>query len=805
MNSQSKPPQKGFIQQNRIFREFNNFNLRTKFIISFLVVAIISTLGVGIITNIIIQTELKNQLGITLKSLAHAQATLIGEDLANQIELIQTLALNEKVAQSLQAINSSYKGNPEEIQANIMLRDKQWMAADAAKNNNDPLVQQILSSSVSNDLIAFQKSNPNHVELFLTDKYGAVVAATDRISGFAQSQDPWWQAAFNNGSGGVFFGQPEFDESTQTFICPIAVPAVVNDSGEVIGVLRTNYRLSGIADSLSHIKLANTGYDTLVFPNGEILTPDGTRATLDPELVKKIKSTVSAFNQLEFQGKERILSVSPVSPLTSKFPAVENLNWTLITAQDTTEALRAVTVAAQSTLFISLGALLAAAILAVLMSQYLSDPITRLTQAAILVQNGDLNFRARVESQDEIGALAGSFNAMTAELQDTLIGLEQRVADRTTDLEHRSKELSDRTVQLEIANIRSQRRASQFQAIADAARTIALIRKLGDLLPRITRVVSEQFGFYHTGIFLLDEAGQYAILSAASSEGGRQMVARGHRLKVGEQGIVGYVTGTGAPRIALDTGMDSVFFNNPNLPETRSEMAVPLKSGGEIIGALDIQSKQSNAFNQEDIEVIQILADQISIAIDNARQFEQSQRSLAEVETIYRQYLRQEWGHIDVSDDPLGYRHTITGTQALDKALVIDRNLQNLKSDTILSEIDPETKESTLRVPIMLRDEAIGVLTVRSQKNRAWNDDEINSIKSVADRVAISAENARLFEETSKRAERERTVSQITSKIRSTNDPNEMIHIALNELKQALHIKDVRVIPYTPPQSQEKS
>ena len=438
-------------------------------------------------------------------------------------------------------------------------------------------------------------------------------------------------------------------------------------------------------------------------------------------------------------------------------------------------------------------------ILAFIVARSIITRLALVTHAAQSLERGELEHRASssVGGTDEIARMASAFDTMAEQLTQTLSELELRVADRTSELERRSLELSDRTVELELANIRTQKRAIQFQAIAEVARTTAAVRKVSDLLPRLTSVVSEQIGFYHVGIFLLDEAGLFAILSAANSEGGKRMLARGHRLKVGQQGIVGYVTQTGNPRIALDTGADAVFSDNPDLPDTRSEMAVPLHSGGKIIGAMDVQSIQANAFTQEDSEVIQILADQISIAIDNARQFDQTQKSLGEAETIYRQYVRREWDRLSASEEILGYRHTVIGTEALEQAVTSAETRQALDSGEIQVE---QGKVSNLSVPIKLRDEVIGFLNVRSPQKRAWNQDEINMVKSVADRVAISAENARLFEETTDRAERERTVSQITSKIRSTNDPNQMIQIALEELRQTLRIKDARIVPYSPPQ-----
>lgn len=480
-----------------------------------------------------------------------------------------------------------------------------------------------------------------------------------------------------------------------------------------------------------------------------------------------------------------------------------NRKFALVSSKAATNAYRQAIFTMGSTLAVSA---LIGLVLAFIVARSIITRLGHVTQAAIFLQHGQLEQRATITvgGKDEIAQMAIAFDTMAEQLIQNLAGLELRVADRTSELEKRSLDLSDRTVQLELANIRTQKRAIQFQAISEVTRTIASIRKLGDLLPRIATVVSEQFGFYHVGIFLLDDANRFAILSASNSEDGKRMLARDHRLKVGAQGIVGFVTQTGKPRIALDTGADAIFFENPDLPETRSEMAVPLIYGGKIIGAMDVQSIQSNAFTDEDSNVIQILADQISIAIDNARQFELTQKLLGESETIYRQYVRREWDRMSETENILGYRHTIIGTQAMEQPVTTIQARQVMDNGEILVEDGSMGKDANLFVPIKLRDEVIGFLNIRSPQKRSWKNDEINLVKSVADRVAISAENARLFEETTDRAERERTVSQITSKIRSTNDPNEMIQIALDELKQALHVKDARIMPYAHPQTPEK-
>jgi GAF domain-containing protein len=351
------------------------------------------------------------------------------------------------------------------------------------------------------------------------------------------------------------------------------------------------------------------------------------------------------------------------------------------------------------------------------------------------------------------------------ELKNLTETLEQRVVERTRDVE-RQQQFADR-------------RSRQFEGIVGVSRAISATKKLQEILPQITQVISEQFGFYHVGIFLNDSINQYAILSAANSEGGQKMLKRGHQLKVGEQGIVGYVTGTGTPRIALDVGSDTAFFNNPDLPLTHSEMALPLKSGNEVIGALDIQSVEQNAFTQEDVEVLEALADQVSLAIQNTRLFDQTNRLLSESEAIQKQYQKDTWGRLSREQKLSGYKYTITGTTMLGA-----------------NEYEMNTESSAKRevsVPISLRGEHIGTLIVQVPVNERVNSDQMDLIRAVAERVALSAENARLFEETNRRAEREQVISDISAKISTSVRTENILKTTARELNQILDGAEVLI------------
>ncbi len=375
------------------------------------------------------------------------------------------------------------------------------------------------------------------------------------------------------------------------------------------------------------------------------------------------------------------------------------------------------------------------------------------------------------------------------EINAELIRLQQNLE---TTISARTREIESQTKQLEAESKINQRRARQFQTISEVTRYVANIRDLDTLFKTVAELISQQLGYYHVGIFLNDEADNYAILVAANSEGGQKMLARNHRLKIGETGIVGNVAFTGIPRVALDTGDDAVFFNNPDLPETHSEMAVALKISNQIVGVLDIQSTEPDAFSQDDVEVFSALADQVSIAIENVRLYENTQKSLTETETIYRQYLQSEWGQISRETGLIGFRYKISGASPLEKAIEKPEFEKTFQSGDVTIHKD-ESDESSLVVPIKLRGEVLGIVNIRQPGAKAWSKDEIELVQSVAERFAISAENARLFEESLENAVQEKVIGEISSKLGASVNLNTVLQTAVQELGQVLHGSEVAI------------
>jgi GAF domain-containing protein len=407
------------------------------------------------------------------------------------------------------------------------------------------------------------------------------------------------------------------------------------------------------------------------------------------------------------------------------------------------------------------------------------------------------------------------------ELQGIRESLEERVAERTRELQETTADLAFRSQEqeaanfalqearrrqeeinrdLELANERTRRQAIQLRAVVEVGRAMARLRDLGQLLPQVTRLISQHFGFYHVGIFLADEAGRFAVLRAANSEGGGRMLARNHKLAVGAQGVVGYVTGVGEPRVALDVGADGVHFVNPDLPDTRSEVALPLRVGGQTIGALDVQSVEAGAFDEEDVAVLSTLADQVAIAIETARLFQQSQEALAEAEETQRRYLQQAWQGFLAQRPDLQFEYTLEGvTPALDVVLPTTRQAMEQGEPTILLDASAErgdgsTVRAALSVPIKLRGQVIGAIDLHeADEARTWTAHEIALVQAVADQMAQAVETTRLSEQTQARVQREQLVGQITARMTGATSVQDVLQIGSEALGKALGVTRSRV------------
>ncbi len=301
-----------------------------------------------------------------------------------------------------------------------------------------------------------------------------------------------------------------------------------------------------------------------------------------------------------------------------------------------------------------------------------------------------------------------------------------------------------------------ERQTARLRVGAEVTRKVSAILDVRQLLEETVRLISNEFGFYHSAVFLVGESGEYAILRAASSAGGRRMVERGYRVPLGGKDAVGYVAATGEHCIALDVGEGAamlpfdrggaVAFNNPDLSDTRSEMALPLRMRGRTIGVLDIQSTQEAAFSEEDVAGFQTLADQLAVSIDNARLVERTGEQLREQERLYGEYSASAWAELLSPVRPLGYIYDrIDVSPILDSPAPLDLAPQR---------VEAETTGAILTMPLKVRGRTVGILGVEeSDAAREWSSEEVAIVEAVSDQVAMALDSARLFGEARTRAE----------------------------------------------------
>jgi GAF domain-containing protein/PAS domain-containing protein len=325
---------------------------------------------------------------------------------------------------------------------------------------------------------------------------------------------------------------------------------------------------------------------------------------------------------------------------------------------------------------------------------------------------------------------------------------------------------------MQAASEQNRRRAAQFKAIANVASTTTTLQSQEQTLTQVVQTISEQLDHYHVGIFLLDDTKKYAILKAANSQDGRRMLDRGHRLEVGEKGIMGNVAARGKPRIALDTGADAVFFDNPDLPETRSEVALPLLQGREVVGVLDVQSTTRNAFSQDDIDTLLILANQVSVTIQNTRLYEENITALENAEKAYRQLTGETWREVLKSQALKGYVYDGVSSQPLTRSL----------------------SGHSISIPVIVRGQNIGALKLEAlETDREWTDDELAMMKAAAERAALALENARLLADSRKRAAKERVIGEISARIGVQSDVDKLLKTAVLELNRSLPGTDIAI------------
>lgn len=396
-------------------------------------------------------------------------------------------------------------------------------------------------------------------------------------------------------------------------------------------------------------------------------------------------------------------------------------------------------------------------------ADYLARPIVRLRDAANRISKGDLTHQiTNIPTTRELAELAIDFNAMTNSLRGLITDLEQRVAERTEGIT---------------------RKTEQLRSASYIARQTSEVQDLRVLLDTAVNLITDQFGYYHVGIFLVNEAGDQVTLLSASSEGGKRMMQKGYSLKVGTQGTISDAAAQKKTRIALDVGADAVIFNNPDLPHTRSEIALPLLVHDRLLGLLDIQSDKPGAFTMQDIDVLETLADQVSAAIEKAQLLDASKAAFSQLEALTAERTREAWFD-----------------KLKDKERVVTYTPLGLRAEKVLGD-----EANTVTIPILLRGQNIGAISIARKGNAPWSKQDEDTIREVAIQTGLAIDNIRLIEEATQRAKQEQTVGELAFRFSQALDMDSLLQVAARELGQLPGVEESSVYIAQPSDVDEES
>ncbi len=769
------------------FRIFSNLSLRIKLILVFLVMTL---LAVGIIALLNIRSTsaaLTTQVGEGLAGLAGSEAHKIEAVMTEHVEAMQAFTPDSAMQAAIAAQNATYSGGTEAILAELTKLDEQWIAT----SDDDALIQKRVPSeqaeelgdeSLATELAQITEIIPGFSEVFVTDRYGGLVAASERTSDYYQADEDWWQAAYNNGQGTVYISEPELDESAGTIGVSMAVP-VFDQGNEVVGILRATLDATELVSRLATLELGETGRADLLVGEGLLEGmfgalheghEDEIHGGIDPAALAQMAATPEGYVETILNGQPALIGYAQVSSPTGE-QFISDLGWKVIVHQDQDEALAVVADQTRNTGLLTLGIAGIVVVVAIAMGQMLSSPIARLTSVVTRFTEGDLSARIDIDSRDETGVLAVSFNHMAEQLGKLL-----------TDIQVRTAELEERTRELE---------ASQGVTFAASERTSP-----EELLGLVVDLVRDQFDVYHVQMYIVDEKQQAAVLHESTGYAGSQLLQSGHQIPLAQTTLVTKAINENQPMLVDDTGQDPNFMPNPLLPETRTELVVPLRVGDRVLGALDIQDRTPGRFSENTVNLFEAMTDQVAFLFENNELLERvtdqtesltafttqlrtasdiaeqlstvldPEQMLHEMAELVQSRFGLYHAHIYVLNEakrqltvragsgevgrvlrerghsiPLDAEKSLVARAARsgEPVLVEDTSLE---SDFMPNPLLPQTR-SELAVPLVVGERALGVLDIQDDQADRFAQTDVDTFSTLAGLAAGSLQNANLFEE----------------------------------------------------------
>lgn len=381
------------------------------------------------------------------------------------------------------------------------------------------------------------------------------------------------------------------------------------------------------------------------------------------------------------------------------------------------------------------------------------------------------------------GMLVVSLGILQRGLESSVGRERQMVASLQAERERLQLELAARERGVE-------RRARQLQVAAEIAKLAVEADDPRVVAEQAVERIRDSFGFYHASVFTLDETGTWANLTASTGEAGRRLIARAHRLAVGSASIVGWVTGNQLSRISNDVSQDPFHFKNPLLPETRSEMAVPLQAGGRLLGVLDVQSQERDAFTEDDVRAVEAIGHELAFALDSARKMRETQDELQKVDGLNRGRARESWARFARAGVPMLLRVGGDGSQG-------PSTLGDEAFRTGHTALDATGRE--VAVPVVVQGEVVATIAARRlPTDPAWNSDDVTVLEAVSGQMGLSLENARQYSEEQRRVSELEVVNRISQGVSQMLRLDSLFRVVYAQIHQILPGVDVSIGLYTP-------
>lgn len=745
-----------------------------------IIIIVVLTLGIVTLVQVgVLRARMREQIGGKIVNLAAGRMGYIADTLAGQLALLQGIALDNTLIGAVETANAGYTGDASAIERALIESNRRWLIA----TDDSALVQAQVNPSLNPtaaQLLVYAKKFPAYGEFFITDRYGGLVAATGRLPYYYQINEVWWQTAYNGGRGAFYISQPAYNQRTGYIALTMAAPILSPADGTVIGLLRSTLNMNILSTAFETLALGQTGAATLTDEQRVIL------ADSDPLRIGKsvpaswrlytVKPGVMWAEESSEAGEKLIIGRAALTDAMIAdeqiAAAIRKLNWYLFIYQAQTEAYTRIAGGVWTGVSVSMLLLVLAAVAAWLLARTLSTPVVQMLAAMRSLLAGDQTQRAWVYWPDETGALAESLNTMADNSQEMSQALSGRAAEREREQKRRARDLDAST------------------AVGEVISATADVPALGQ---RVVDLLRERFGLYYVGLFLLDDAGQWLVLHAGAGDPSASMLAKDYRVSLG-QWVVGRCITENRTYLARDTDADSaLWFDRSQLLYTRAAIALPLRSRGQVFGAIEAHGYQIDSFDSESAIVLQTIADQVAVAIDGLRLFAERQEAMESLRRAYGEATREAWqsllaGRAAGSEGYQAETRRVVPLPAADPATwrpAVRRAWT--EGRVVLDESAAGNVEPSLALPIRLRDEVIGVVDVSKRGDAgAWKPDEIAQLEQLVGQLGLTLEISRFYQESQRAAAREQLLREVSERVRVAVDVDSVMRIAAQEIGDVL-------------------